>query len=89
MNKCGDPQYLYRTPDVGFGFVQDPVEMEIIGLNDVGAHCRALANGVIENIPAEVERIQIMLDDVGFQNVAAEVERQVNEFLKANPYQGQ
>jgi len=86
MKQCGDPNNLVRAVESGFGFIQAPVELEVIQLNEVGAYFRALGNGAVADIEGEVERIQMMLDEAGYQTVIEEVERQFNEFLKENPY---
>ncbi|MDR1540852.1 MAG: ABC transporter substrate-binding protein [Clostridiales bacterium] len=89
LKKMGDPEELYRNPASGFSFVSDSLLTEMAKINDLAAYNRALSNGVVADIEAEVERVQALYEEAGFLNVAEEVERQFNEYLKDHPYNGQ
>ena len=85
----GDATNFYKRPTAGFSFVTSSVETEIAKLNDLAAYKMAIDCGIYSNLEAEVTRIQGMYADAGFEKVAAELERQFNEYLGTNPYQGQ
>ncbi|MDR1639516.1 MAG: extracellular solute-binding protein [Clostridiales bacterium] len=89
MKKLGNIETVYKTYYAGFTFNPEPVQTELTRMNDVVAYRRALGCGVPEDINAEIDRIQKLFDEAGFAKVAEEVERQFNEFLKSNPYEGQ
>jgi putative aldouronate transport system substrate-binding protein len=85
----GDSNWFYKRADTGFSFVSDSVATETAKLNDLAAYRLALEDGIYSNVEAEVARVQRLYDEAGFARVAAEVERQFNEFLKIHPYEGQ
>ncbi len=68
---------------------EGPVKSEQAPRNDLTSLGTPLGNGMVEDIPGEIERIQAQYDAAGFQTIVAEVERQFNEFLLENPYEGQ
>jgi putative aldouronate transport system substrate-binding protein len=87
--RAGNPDMFYKRADAGFSFVSDSVATETAKLNDLAAYRIALEDGIYPNIEAEIARVQRLYEEAGFAKVAAEVERQFNEFLKKNPYEGQ
>jgi putative aldouronate transport system substrate-binding protein len=87
--KAGDASAFYKRFDAGFSFVSDSVATEMAKLNDLLSYRRALEDGVVTNIEAEAARVQGLYEEAGFSKVATELERQINAFLKKNPYQGQ
>jgi putative aldouronate transport system substrate-binding protein len=89
LKNAGDASNFYKRVDAGFSFVSDQVATEMAKMNDLSAYYRAISNGVPTDLNAEVARIQRLYEEAGLEKVAAEVERQFNEFLKKNPYQGQ
>jgi putative aldouronate transport system substrate-binding protein len=86
---AGDASTFYKFPTSGFSFVSDAVESEMAKLNDLNSYQLAVNCGVYSNLEAEVVNIQRRFDEAGFAKAAAEAERQFNEFLKKNPYEGQ
>jgi putative aldouronate transport system substrate-binding protein len=89
IKQGGDAAMFYKRVDAGFSFVPDPVSTELAKMSDLSAYARAISNGIPDNLEAEIARVQRLYDEAGFEKVAAEVERQFNEFLKENPYEGQ
>ena len=89
MKKLGDTNYYYKSPIAGFSFVTDPVKTEVAKLNDLASLRRAVGNGVVADIEGELQKIQQQYDQAGYQAVTAEAVKQLNEFLKTNPYEGQ
>jgi putative aldouronate transport system substrate-binding protein len=86
---AGDAGTFYKFPTSGFSFVSDTVESEMAQLNDLASYQKAIDCGVYPNLEAEVANIQRRFEEAGFARVAAEAERQFNEFLKTHPYEGQ
>ena len=68
---------------------EGPVKSEQALMNDLTSLGTPLGNGMVEDIPGEIERIQAQYDAAGFQTIVTEVERQFNEFLLETPYEGQ
>jgi putative aldouronate transport system substrate-binding protein len=89
IKQSGDAANFFESIAAGFSFVPDPVATELAKMNDLSAYARAISNGIPTNIEAEIVRVQRLYEEAGFEKVAAEVERQFNEFLKGNPYEGQ
>ena len=87
--KYADTSFIYKKVEAGFSFMTDPVKSEQALMNDLTSLGTPLGNGMVEDIPGEIERIQAQYDAAGFQTIVAEVERQFNEFLLENPYEGQ
>jgi putative aldouronate transport system substrate-binding protein len=84
-----DADYFYKRPTTGFSIVTSSIETEMAKLNDLLAYKAGINAGLYPNVEAEVARIQAMFDDAGFRIVAAEIERQFNEYLRTHPYEGQ
>jgi putative aldouronate transport system substrate-binding protein len=89
MIKLSDPAALYQRLDAGFTFNPDPVAPEVAQLNDLAGFRRAIMAGVPANTDAEIARVQRLYEQAGIEKVAAEVEKQFNDFLKTHPYKGQ
>jgi putative aldouronate transport system substrate-binding protein len=89
LKKGADANSYYKQADAGFSFNLEPVATEIAKIADVTGYKGALQCGVPSDTVAEVARVQRLYEEAGFAKVAAEVERQFNEFLKKNPYEGQ
>jgi putative aldouronate transport system substrate-binding protein len=86
---AGDASTFYKFPSSGFSFVSDTVESEMANLNDLESYRGAIDRGVYSDLEAEVANIQRRYEEAGFARVAAELERQFNEFLRTHPYEGQ
>lgn len=89
MNNLSDTNFYYKRPLAGFNFVTDSLKSEVAKMNDLRSLKLAAGNGVIDNIPAALADIQKKRDQAGFQTVREELTKQINEFLKQNPYGGQ
>lgn len=84
MKNISDTNFFYRKPTTGFSFVTDSVKGEMVNLNDLAAMKRAVGNGVVADIPGYLENIQQEYEKAGYLKVQAELERQLNQFLKKN-----
>jgi putative aldouronate transport system substrate-binding protein len=89
LKKGADANSYYKQADAGFSFNLEPVATEIAKIADITGYKGALQCGVPSDTAGEVARVQRLYEEAGFAKVAAEVERQFNEFLKTNPYEGQ
>lgn len=89
MNRLSDTNFYYKRPLTGFNFVSDSLKSEVAKMNDLKTLKLAAANGVIDNIPAALGDIQKRKDKAGFQKIREELTKQINAFLKENPYEGQ
>jgi putative aldouronate transport system substrate-binding protein len=87
--RAGDSSWFYKRADAGFSFVSDSVATEMAKINDLSALRGALRCGVPADTVNEVARVQRLYEEAGFAKIAAELERQFNEFLKTHPYEGQ
>jgi putative aldouronate transport system substrate-binding protein len=86
---AADATTFYLRPTTGFSIITTSIETEMAKLNDLLAYRSSVNAGLYANVEAEVARIQAMFDDAGFRIVAAEIERQFNEYLRTHPYEGQ
>jgi putative aldouronate transport system substrate-binding protein len=89
LNNAGNADNFYKRVDAGFSFVTDPVATELAKISDLSAYARAISIGIPTDLNAEIARVQKLYEEAGIEKVAAEVERQFNAYLRANPYQGQ
>ena len=89
LNKLGDTDYFYKRSVAGFNFVTDNVKNEVAKLNDVKSLLRSIGDGVSGDIDGTLAKIQKDFEKAGYAKVQAELEKQFNEFLKINPYEGQ
>jgi putative aldouronate transport system substrate-binding protein len=89
LQVAGDAETYYKRVNTGFTFVTDPVATELAKISDLSAYARAISNGIPTDLEAEVARVQRLYEEAGIEKIAAELERQFNEFLRSNPYEGQ
>ncbi len=89
LNMLGDTNFFYKSPSAGFSFVSDTVKTEQAKLNELHSNLQAVGNGLIDDVTGFFEKQQKAYDKAGFQKYLEELEKQYNEFLKANPYEGQ
>ncbi|MBP3962827.1 DUF3502 domain-containing protein [Paenibacillus lignilyticus] len=89
LNNMGDTNFFYKMPNAGFSFVPDSVKTEVAKVSEVRTQLYTIGHGVVDDAAGNLTKIQKALDKAGYQKVVAEVEKQFNEFLKTNPYEGQ
>jgi putative aldouronate transport system substrate-binding protein len=89
LNNLGDTNFFFKKLTAGFNFVTDNVKNETAKLNDVKSLLRSIGDGVSGDIEGTLTNVQKNFDRAGYAKVQAELEKQFNEFLKTNPYEGQ
>ncbi|MFD0713074.1 DUF3502 domain-containing protein [Paenibacillus sp. GCM10027626] len=91
MKNIGDSEFLYKDPAAGFSFNVENVKTEQAKLNDVTTMQRPLLDGMIpeDQMMSNIESIQKKMDAAGAQKVRDEMQKQLEAFLKENPYNGQ
>jgi putative aldouronate transport system substrate-binding protein len=89
LNNLGDTNFFFKKPTAGFNFVTDKVKNETAKLNDVKSLLRSIGDGVSGDIEGTLTKVQKDFEKAGYVKVQAELEKQFNEFLKTNPYEGQ
>ncbi|QGQ98188.1 extracellular solute-binding protein [Paenibacillus psychroresistens] len=89
LNNLGDTNFFYKKPTAGFSFVAESLKSETAKINDLRGLLRSIGDGVIEDIPGTLAKIQKQYDKAGFQKIQTELEKQYNDYLKKNPYEGQ
>jgi putative aldouronate transport system substrate-binding protein len=88
-SKFNDPEYLYKLITAGFSFNSDPVKTEVALISDVISIKSALGNGMIADYKSEIAKLDKQLEKAGWEKYAEEYEKQLNEYLKTHPYEGQ
>ncbi|QJD87467.1 extracellular solute-binding protein [Cohnella herbarum] len=89
LNNLGDTNFFFKKLSAGFNFVTDNVKNETAKLNDVKSLLRTIGDGVSDDIEGTLAKVQKDFDKAGYAKVREELEKQFNEFLKTNPYEGQ
>lgn len=89
LNKLSDTNFFYKQPDAGFSFVSDSVKSETAKMNDLSSFIRALENGVMDDIPGQIKKVQSQYDQAGYAKLKDEALKQFSAWLKNNPYKGQ
>jgi putative aldouronate transport system substrate-binding protein len=89
VKKFSEQDYFYKEVTAGFTFNSDPVKTELALINDVASIKSALGNGMIADYKSEIASIDEKLQKAGWEAYATEYEKQLNEFLKTHPYEGQ
>lgn len=89
MNEAASTKWFYKLPSSGFSFVSDNVKTEQAKVNDLAALLRAAGCGVVADYKSYIEDVNKKFISAGNPAIQAEFSKQINEFLKSHPYQGQ
>lgn len=89
LKKGSDAKYFYKFAHAGFSFNAEPVKSVDAKVTEVLSGMNGLKNGSVADVEGEIEKINSRLQNAGFEEWITEMEKQFNDYLKSNPYEGQ
>lgn len=89
LKKGSDAKYFFKQADAGFSFNTEEIKAVDAKVTEVYSGMGGLLNGSVSDIEGEIEKLNNRLQKAGFEEWAAEYERQLNEYLKDHPYENQ